>query len=61
MALVRPLLPLARQHSAGRYGPRRRPWVSDERLYAILGRVIAHPVSDEGSGDTKDRQTLQVA
>lgn len=38
-----------------------RRWVSDERLYAILGRVVAHPVSDEGSGDTKDRQTLQVA
>lgn len=38
-----------------------RRWVSDERLYAILGQVIAHPASSEGSGDTKDRQTLQMA
>ena len=38
-----------------------RRWVSDERLYAVLSRVIAHPASEEGSGDTKDRQTLQVA
>jgi len=38
-----------------------RRWVSDDRLYAILDRVIAHPTSHEGSGDTKDRQTLQVA
>ncbi|MXR67921.1 Na+/H+ antiporter NhaA [Shewanella insulae] len=38
-----------------------RRWVSDERLYAILGQVIAHPASNEGSGDTKDRQTLQMA
>jgi NhaA family Na+:H+ antiporter len=38
-----------------------RRWVSDERLYAILGRVIAHPMGNQGSGDTKDRQTLQVA
>jgi NhaA family Na+:H+ antiporter len=38
-----------------------RRWVSDERLYAILSRVVAHPAGDEGSGDTKDRQTLQVA
>lgn len=38
-----------------------RRWVSDERLYAILGQVIAHPTSDESSADTKDRQTLQVA
>jgi len=38
-----------------------RRWVSDERLYAILGQVITHPASDSGSGDTKDRQTLQVA
>lgn len=36
-------------------------WVSDVRLYAILKQVIAHPVSDEGSGDTRDRETLQVA
>ena len=38
-----------------------RRWVSDERLYAILGQVVAHPAGDLGSGDTKDRQTLQVA
>lgn len=38
-----------------------RRWVSDERLYAILSRVVAHPASDEGSGDTRDRNTLQVA
>jgi NhaA family Na+:H+ antiporter len=38
-----------------------RRWVTDERLYAILGRVVAYPAGDEGSGDTKDRQTLQVA
>ena len=38
-----------------------RRWVSDERLYAILGQVVAHPASDDESGDTKDRQTLQVA
>ena len=38
-----------------------RRWVSDERLYAILDQVVAHPASDDGSGDTKDRQTLQVA
>ena len=39
-----------------------RRWVSDKRLYAILGRVIAHPADDDiGSGDTKDRKTLQLA
>ncbi len=38
-----------------------RRWVSDQRLYAILGQVVAHPVGDKGSGDTKDRQTLQLA
>jgi NhaA family Na+:H+ antiporter len=38
-----------------------RRWVSDERLYAILDRVVAHPAGDEGSEDTKDRQTLQLA
>jgi Na+/H+ antiporter NhaA len=38
-----------------------RRWVSDERLHAILDRVVAYPASDEGSGDTKDRHTLQVA
>lgn len=38
-----------------------RRWVSDERLYAILDQVVAHPAGNRGSGDTKDRQTLQVA
>jgi NhaA family Na+:H+ antiporter len=38
-----------------------RRWVSDERLYAILNQVVAHPSGNHGSGDTKDRQTLQVA
>jgi NhaA family Na+:H+ antiporter len=38
-----------------------RRWVSDERLYAILGEVIAHPDSEEGSHKTMDRSTLQVA
>jgi NhaA family Na+:H+ antiporter len=38
-----------------------RRWVSDERLYGILARVIAHPAIDEGSVDTRDRNTLQVA
>ena len=38
-----------------------RRWVSDERLYAILDQVVAHPSGDEGSGDTKDRRTLQAA
>lgn len=38
-----------------------RRWVSDKRLYAILGQVVAHPAGNNGSGDTKDRQTLQVA
>lgn len=38
-----------------------RRWVSDERLYAILGQVIAHPASDESSHDTLDRETLLMA
>jgi NhaA family Na+:H+ antiporter len=38
-----------------------RRWVSDERLYMILGQVVAHPASNESSRDTKDRQTLQMA
>lgn len=38
-----------------------RRWVSDERLYAILSQVIAHPASSESSRDTKDRHTLQMA
>ncbi len=38
-----------------------RRWVSDERLYAILGQVVAHPDSEERSGKTQNRQTLQAA
>ncbi len=38
-----------------------RRWVSDERLYAILAQVIAHPSGDESSADTKDRETLKMA
>lgn len=38
-----------------------RRWVSDQRLYAILDQVVSYPSSDEGSGDTKDRDTLQMA
>lgn len=38
-----------------------RRWVSDTRLYAILNQVVAHPSGNHGSGDTKNRQTLQVA
>jgi len=38
-----------------------RRWVSDERLYAILGQVVAHPTKTEGTGSTRDRETLQVA
>ena len=38
-----------------------RRWVSDERLYSILGQVIAHPAGNESSANTKDRQTLQMA
>ncbi|ROR40365.1 Na+/H+ antiporter NhaA [Diaphorobacter sp. C33] len=38
-----------------------RRWVSDSRLYAILGQVIAHPTGNQGSAHTSDRGTLQVA
>jgi len=38
-----------------------RRWVSDDRLYTILGQVIAHPAGSESSANTKDRQTLQMA
>lgn len=38
-----------------------RRWVSDQRLYAILRRVIAHPAGTEGTGKTKDRHTLHTA
>ena len=36
-------------------------WVSDNRLYAILGQVIAHPTGSQGSGRTSDRKTLLAA
>lgn len=36
-------------------------WVSDERLYSILDRVVAHPAGNEGSGATQDRQSLRLA
>lgn len=38
-----------------------RRWVSDERLFTILGKVVAHPATQEGSGRTRDRATLQLA
>jgi NhaA family Na+:H+ antiporter len=38
-----------------------RRWVSDKRLHSILDQIVVHPDSDEGSDDTKDRKTLQVA
>lgn len=38
-----------------------RRWVNDQRLYAILAQVVAHPTAKEHSGDTKDRATLQIA
>lgn len=38
-----------------------RSWVSDNRLRAILGRVMAYPRGDHWSGDTPDRQDLQRA
>lgn len=36
-------------------------WVSDERLHAILDRVVAHPPGDHWSGDTEDRKALRMA
>ncbi|SFH81985.1 Na+/H+ antiporter NhaA [Modicisalibacter xianhensis] len=38
-----------------------RRWVSDERLYAILGQVVSHPANSESSKGTQGRETLQVA
>jgi NhaA family Na+:H+ antiporter len=38
-----------------------RPWVSADRLYAILRQVVAHPATDHGSGATRDRQTVLAA
>jgi len=36
-------------------------WVSDDRLRAILGRVLAYPQGDHWSGDTADRAHLRQA
>jgi NhaA family Na+:H+ antiporter len=38
-----------------------RRWVSDERLHAILDRVVAYPAGDHWSGDTEDRKALRLA
>lgn len=38
-----------------------RRWVDDERLYAILDRVVAHPGSEKGTMHTRDRHTLRAA
>jgi Na+:H+ antiporter, NhaA family len=43
----------------GLLAPTRR-WVSDERLRAILDRVVAYP-ADHWSGDTEDRKALRLA
>ncbi len=36
-------------------------WVSDTRLRAILGRVLAYPGGEHWSGDTQDRRDLRAA
>lgn len=38
-----------------------RRWVDDERLYAILDKVVAHPKGVDDASDTRDRSTLLVA
>ena len=38
-----------------------RGWVSDERLRAILGRMLSHPIGDYWSGDTTERRDLRQA
>jgi NhaA family Na+:H+ antiporter len=38
-----------------------RGWVSDDRLRAILGRVLAYPQGEHWSGDTADRAHLRQA
>ena len=38
-----------------------RRWISDERLHAILERVVAYPPGDHWSGDTEDRKALLMA
>jgi NhaA family Na+:H+ antiporter len=36
-------------------------WVSDSRLKAILGKVVAYPLGDEWAGDAEGRQDLRHA
>lgn len=38
-----------------------RSWVSDHRLHAILGRVLAYPRGNHWSGNTQDRKDLRRA
>ena len=38
-----------------------RVWVSDMRLRAVLGRVLAYPAGEHWSGDTADRHDLRQA
>lgn len=38
-----------------------RRWVSDDRLYRILGQVVSHPTGSQDAGETRDRETLQIA
>ena len=38
-----------------------RVWVSDQRLRAILGRVLAYPGGERWSGDTANRRDLRQA
>jgi NhaA family Na+:H+ antiporter len=38
-----------------------RSWISDNRLHAILDRVIAYPRGEHWSGDTVDRKDLKRA
>ena len=38
-----------------------RSWISDNRLHAILDRVVAYPPGDHWSGDTIGRQDLRRA
>ena len=38
-----------------------RVWVSDTRLRAVLGRVLAYPAGEHWSGDTEDRHDLRLA
>jgi Na+:H+ antiporter, NhaA family len=38
-----------------------RVWVTDARLRAVLGRVLAYPGGEHWSGDTADRRVLRTA